>query len=256
MPSLGLATTAGSGSTGRRPGLQLAGEAVVQALELGLLGLRQIEVGKQPPAARSRGPAPCGFSILLNQPMKRVSAARGMRLVSRKLRSSCSVRAEIRLLTVMNLSAGLVSACVMDSSLPILSLSAGAVAGDRRGRPQGQGAAGAVARQAPLADRTFQDVAPGGAADPVLRIRHRRVLPLRRRAGAMSRPSARTASSRSRRSTASASPRAGQMTAEAASADLRPAIHPGLPRAVPVQPAGARASRHRQPSCSPRPASP
>jgi hypothetical protein len=28
-----------------------------------------------------------GFSILLNQPMKRVSAARGMRLVSRKFRS-------------------------------------------------------------------------------------------------------------------------------------------------------------------------
>jgi len=50
-----------------------------------------------------------GFSILLNHPMKRVSAARGMRLVSRKLRSSCRVKEAIRLFTVMNLSAGLVS---------------------------------------------------------------------------------------------------------------------------------------------------
>src|SRR5262249_21244996 len=60
--------------------------------------------------------------------MKRVSAARGTRLVRRKLRSSCWVRAAMRLLTVMNLSAGVVSAVVMDSSIPILSLAAGAVA--------------------------------------------------------------------------------------------------------------------------------
>src|SRR5215813_10946113 len=60
--------------------------------------------------------------------MNRVSAARGTRLVSRKLRSSCWVNEEIRLLTVMNLSAGLVSAVVMDTSIPILSLAAGAVA--------------------------------------------------------------------------------------------------------------------------------
>ena len=52
----------------------------------------------------------------------------------------------------------------------------------RRRRSQIAGAAGAVARQAPLADRTLQDVAPGGAADPVLRVRHQRFLPLRRRA--------------------------------------------------------------------------
>src|SRR5579864_5849008 len=61
--------------------------------------------------------------------MKRVSAARGMRLVSRKLRFSCSVRAVIRPLTVMNLLDGPASASGMDSSLPILSLSAAAVAG-------------------------------------------------------------------------------------------------------------------------------
>src|SRR5579871_2199982 len=61
--------------------------------------------------------------------MKRVSAARGMRLVSRKLRFSCSVRAVINPLTVMNLLDGPASASGMDSSLPILSLSAAAVAG-------------------------------------------------------------------------------------------------------------------------------
>src|SRR6202012_1751698 len=60
--------------------------------------------------------------------MNRVSAARGMRLVNRKFRSSCWVKVAIRDLTVMNLSGGLVSAVVMDSSLPILSLAAGAVA--------------------------------------------------------------------------------------------------------------------------------
>src|SRR5262249_38376876 len=79
----------------------------------------------QQPIDRSRT---SGFWILENQPMKRVSAARGTRLVRRKLRSSCWVKAAIRLLTVMNLSAGVVSAVVMDSSIPILSLAAGAVA--------------------------------------------------------------------------------------------------------------------------------
>src|SRR6201986_495623 len=61
--------------------------------------------------------------------MKRVIAARGMRLVSRKLRFSCSLRAAIRPFTVMNLSDRPASASGMDSSLPILSLSAAAVAG-------------------------------------------------------------------------------------------------------------------------------
>src|SRR5581483_1589969 len=61
--------------------------------------------------------------------MNRVSAARGIRLVSRKLRFSCSLTAVIRPLTVMNLLDGPVSASGMDSPLPILSLSAAAVAG-------------------------------------------------------------------------------------------------------------------------------
>src|SRR5882757_2701929 len=61
--------------------------------------------------------------------MKRVSAARGIRLVNRKLRSSCCVKPAIRPRIVMNLLAGLASAGGMDSSLPILSLSAAAIAG-------------------------------------------------------------------------------------------------------------------------------
>src|SRR4029079_1453444 len=41
---------------------------------------------------------------------------------------SCWVREAIRLFIVMNLSAGVASALVMDTSFPILSLAAGAVA--------------------------------------------------------------------------------------------------------------------------------
>src|SRR6202012_5214453 len=61
--------------------------------------------------------------------MNRVTAARGIRLVRRKLISSCSVRAVIRPFTVMNLLDGPASAGGMDSPLPILSLSAVALAG-------------------------------------------------------------------------------------------------------------------------------
>src|SRR5436305_8399824 len=61
--------------------------------------------------------------------MKRVSAARGMRLVNRKLRSSCWVSEAIRPRIVINLLDGLASAGGMDSPLSILSLSAVAIAG-------------------------------------------------------------------------------------------------------------------------------
>src|SRR5439155_5473342 len=79
-----------------------------------------------------------GCSILLNQPMNRVSAARGIRLVNRKFRSSCCVRLAIRPRIVMNLSAGLVSAGRMDSPLPILSLAAAATAAVAAGFPKVQ----------------------------------------------------------------------------------------------------------------------
>src|SRR5260370_7640183 len=127
MASDGLTTIDGSGSGGRRPGRN---SRVKQSCRLLKLVLRasdrsRSENSRQQAIERSRTR---GFSILLNQPMNRVRAARGTRLVSRKFRSSCWVKVAMRLLTVMNLSEGLVSAFVMDSQLSILSLAAGAVA--------------------------------------------------------------------------------------------------------------------------------
>src|SRR6266567_4760854 len=128
MPSLGLATMLGSGSGGRRPGRS---SRVKQSCRLLKSVLRasdrsRSENSRQQAIDKSRT---IGISILLNQPMKRVSAARGIRLVSRKLRSSCWVKAAIRPRIVINLLDGLASAGGMDSTLPILSLSAAAVAG-------------------------------------------------------------------------------------------------------------------------------
>src|SRR5215468_4318725 len=127
IPSLGLVTTAGSGSDGRKPGRSSRVKQSCRLAKLVFLASdkSRSENSRQQAIERSRT---SGFSILENQPMKRVRAARGTRLVNRQLRSSCWVRASIRLLTVMNLSAGLVSAVIMDSSIPILSLAAGAVA--------------------------------------------------------------------------------------------------------------------------------
>src|SRR3984885_8324731 len=126
MASLGLTTIEGSGSGGRRPGLssrvkqscRLLNSAFLASDRSRSLNIRQHAIE----ASRTSG-----FSILLNQPMNRVSAARGMRLVKRKFRSSCCVRAEIRPRTVMILLDGPASAGGMDSSLPILSLSTAAL---------------------------------------------------------------------------------------------------------------------------------
>src|ERR1700683_5236809 len=128
MASLGLTTIAGSGSGGRRPGLssrvkqscRLLNSVFWASDKSRSLNIRQHAID----ASRTTG-----FSILLNQPMNRVSAARGIRLVKRKLRSSCCVSAEIRPRIVMILLDGPASAGGMDSSLPILSLSAVAIAG-------------------------------------------------------------------------------------------------------------------------------
>src|ERR1700744_6546303 len=128
IASHGLTTTEGSGSGGRRPARS---SRVKQSCRLLNSVFRASDRSRsenifQQAIERSRI---SGCSTLLNQPMKRVSAARGMRLVSRKLRFSCWVREEISLRIVMNLSADDISAGGMDSSLPILSLSAAAVAG-------------------------------------------------------------------------------------------------------------------------------
>src|ERR1700719_3546705 len=128
MPSLGLTTIEGSGLGGRRPGLSSRVKQACRLLNSVFLASpksRSENIREQAIEASRTS----GLSILLNQPMNRVSAARGIRLVRRKLRSSCSVRAEIRPRTVMNLSEGLVSAGGMDSPLPILYLSTAAVVG-------------------------------------------------------------------------------------------------------------------------------
>src|SRR5882724_7162211 len=128
MPSEGLATMAGSGSKGRRPGFSSRVKQSCRLLNSVFFASdrSRSENSRQHAIEASRT---SGFSILLNQPMNRVSAARGIRLVSRKLRSSCWVKRAISPRIVINLSAGLASASGMDSSLPILSLSAAAVAG-------------------------------------------------------------------------------------------------------------------------------
>src|SRR3954470_2880883 len=128
MPSDGLATMEGSGSKGRKPGWS---SRVKQSCRLLKWVLRASDRSRSENSFHSamEPSRTSGFSILLNQPMKRVSAARGIRLVNRKLRSSCWVREAIRPFIVINLLDGLASAGCMDSPLSILSLSAVAIAG-------------------------------------------------------------------------------------------------------------------------------
>src|SRR5580692_818102 len=128
MASLGLATRCASWSNGRSPSFSSRVKQSCRLLNsVFLASLRSRSENSRQHAIEAAQTS--GFSIWLNQPMKRVTAARGMRLVRRKLRSSCCVRLAIRPLIVMNLSDGGASASGMDSSLPILSLSAAVVAG-------------------------------------------------------------------------------------------------------------------------------
>src|SRR6516165_4414273 len=125
IASLGLTTIEGSGSGGREPGLssrvkqscRLRNSAFLASLRSRSENIRQQAIE----TSRTNG-----FSILPNQPMNRVSAALGTRLVRRKLRSSCCVRPAIRRRTVINLSDGPASASGMDSPFPILSFAAAA----------------------------------------------------------------------------------------------------------------------------------
>src|SRR5882672_990790 len=128
IPSLGETTTDGSESTGRNPGRSSRVKQSCRLLNSVFFASdrSRSENSRQQAIEASRTK---GFSILLNQPMKRVSAARGMRLVNRKLRSSCRVREAIIPRIVINLLDGLASAGGMDSPLSILSLSAAAIAG-------------------------------------------------------------------------------------------------------------------------------
>ena len=133
----------------------------------------------------------------------------------------------------------------MDSPLPILSLSAAAV-GVRGSVPQIAGAAGAVARQAPLADRTFQNVQDGRAAGAASTSSISTIFSV---------PTARPPTIAMQRQDGffrlaglykERYAKGRQMTAEAAAriSDLQ--FTESLPGAVPVQPAGAGKSRHRR----------
>jgi len=91
MASQGLVRKAGSGLTGRAPGLS---SRMKQSCMLRKEDWRASDRSSAPnqrqtamEKSRTRG-----CSILLNQPMKSVRARRGMRLVSRKFRSSCCNR--------------------------------------------------------------------------------------------------------------------------------------------------------------------
>src|SRR6266480_807724 len=243
MPSLGLTTIDGSGSTGRRPGRSSRVKQSCRLLNSVFFASdrSRSENSRQQAIERSRT---SGFSILLNQPMNRVMAARGMRLVSRKFRSSCWVQVDMRPLTVMNLSAGLISAVwhgfAHSDSLPFHRRD-----GCRRGLPETERAAGLVARQTPLADRTLEDVACHSAADPVLRVRYRRFLPFRRRAGGYRRPAPGRLLPALPSLRGALRQRPGDDVGSSIP-DFRSAIHASLPGAVSVQPSGAGISRHRR----------
>ena len=191
MASQGLASTCGSASTGRAPGLQLAREAVVQAVEAlrACASLRSRSVNSRHTAIDSaRQPAGCG--CWLNQPMKRVSAMRGMRLVSRKFRSSCCSSASQQpasqfhraCQSTLRYITGLHS---LDSPMnETLALSALALAALAVALAAGQAPPGAVAGQAPVADRPLaHGQARGRAGCRAMPTTKQRFFALRRRAG-------------------------------------------------------------------------
>ena len=88
MASHGLTRTSGSAIDRPRAVLELADEAIVHAAEARFLASRRSrsEKRRHAPIDRSRT---SGCSMRLNQPMNCVTSRRGMRLVSRKLMSSC-----------------------------------------------------------------------------------------------------------------------------------------------------------------------
>src|SRR3954466_3740122 len=242
MPSDGLATMEGSGSKGRKPGLS---SRVKQSCRLLKWVLRASDRSRSENSFHSamEPSRTSGFSILENQPMKRVRAARGMRLVNRKLRSSCWVKEAMRALTVMNLSARRISACCHGNDTPDSFFVRGRRSFRCRRLHEDQGADRIVPRQAPLARRTLQDVAPGGKAASVLRIRRRCLLCLRRRAGER-RNAAQGRLLPPRTPLRRALPQGPRDDEGSGGKDLRPALHRDLPRAVPVLASRSRAFGH------------
>ena len=217
--------------------------------------LAQVEVGKQPPQPRSRASRTSGCSILLNQPMSRVSRRRGMRLVSRKLMSSCCKISQHRGAHChRTVRPALLRFAAMDShytTFALYALGAGALTTSLR---QAERPPRAVEGEAPLAHRPCPDGAPDRRDGAVLRIRRAPLLPRRRRAGRGRGARARPASCGSRRCSPTRYRRNRAADRRDPRRRLGPAVHRRLPGAVPVQPLGAPASAGRGASCSRRPA--
>ena len=211
------------------------------------------ENSRQIPIDRSRT---SGCSILLSQPMNWVARRRGMRLVSRKLRSSC--RADLAMRSALS-----------SSCKPLLHRSASRwIASSRHFALYALGAAALAASLGKVKTRLATVAGPSTArskAMPACRAGSRRwfrstnttrkrifraddapaEVAARRRAASRGSPS----------SIGSDSPKTAALTAEVAGRRVRPAIHRRLSGAVPVQPDRARESEERRRSCNRRAAS-
>ena len=186
MASHGLTRTSGSGSIGRAPSLSSRMKQSCRLREARLLRLVEIEVGKQAPERRSTGRAPAAARCLLNQPMNCVASRRGMRLVSRKLTSSCSSdaqrAAERTVMSAVNSARVHRRFDGVGHARHWRSMEwAAAALADLAG--EAEDAARAVARRSTRRCAGHARIARRrGGAGAVLRIRRGAVLPLRRRA--------------------------------------------------------------------------
>src|SRR3954469_16608599 len=185
MPSQGLVSTLGSGSTGRAPSFN---SRVKQSCRLSKRRLRaslrsRSENSFQMAMELSRT---IGLRTLLKRPTNKVSQRRGTRLVSRKLRFSCPGSWEINARTViyLSLNCNSVRAVARGGTLELNSGSLHSGRGDSGvSAAESTGPAAALARQASLARRSFEVVAAPGPLCPVLRVQRGRVLQRRLRAG-------------------------------------------------------------------------
>ena len=212
MASQGLTSTCGSGSIGRAPSLSSRMKQSCMLRKLDLLAPRSgrgRRTAARAPMERSRT---SGCSILLNQPMNCVSSRRGMRFVSRKLRSSCGTGAA-RDRSVMELLNRCDRTRIRWHSAARHWRSTASAS--RRWPPslrEAEAAAGAVARQASLARRATRAWRAGSPRScPVLRIRR----------GAVLRPT-----TRRRRSPRAAAPASSGSPRSTRSAFRRPSAPP------------------------------
>ena len=184
IASQGLTRTSGSGSIGRAPSLSSRMKQSCRLVNSRLARLAQVEIGEQPPDARSTGSRTSGCSILLNQPMNRVASRRGMRLVSRKLMSSCW-NTLVERGSHCHQTVRPAGNTIRRHGFALHDLRA-LRARRRRARDvagQAEGAARAVEGQASVAARPRAHGAPLAALVPFYEYDEAAVLPLRRRAG-------------------------------------------------------------------------